>query len=80
MAVSNTVQEFSDNIKYCLRWGYDGHLIILRLKKSSIKEALVTQPEALKVLEARKGGLSSEAEVAAAVTAIDPVLTSAPGH
>jgi hypothetical protein len=75
MALQNTAQSFNDNAKYYLRWGHDGHMEPLRLKKSSLKEALAAQPGALKVLDARKGNLSSEADMVAAVAAIGPSLT-----
>jgi hypothetical protein len=75
MALQTTVQSYSDNARYYLRWGHDGHLEPLHLKKSSLKEALAAQPEALKALETQKGNLGSEAEMAAAIAAIGPSLT-----
>ncbi|RZK23957.1 MAG: hypothetical protein EOO63_17400 [Hymenobacter sp.] len=74
MALQTTAQAFNDNARYYLRWGHDGHTEPLRLKKSSLKEALAAQPSALTALAARKGNLSSEAEMAAAITAIGPTL------
>lgn len=72
---SNTmVDALEETTYYYLRWPADGHLTAVRLKRSSLEQALSGQPGALAALKARKGGLGSEAEVAAAVLAIDPAV------
>lgn len=70
----NTVQRYDDSNKYYVRWASDAQLMPIRLKRGSLKEALAAHPEALKALEAQKGALSTEAEVAAAVAAINAQL------
>jgi hypothetical protein len=72
---SNTmIDALEETTSYYLRWPADGHLTAVRLKRSSLEQALSSQPAALAALKARKGGLSSEAEMAAAVTALDPTV------
>jgi len=72
---SNTmIDALEEATSYYLRWPADGHLTAVRLKRSSLEQALSGQPAALAALKARKGGLSSEAEMAAAVTAFDPTV------
>ncbi len=61
---------------YFLRWPADGHLTPIRLKRASLEQALAGQPAALAALKGRKGNLGSEADMAAAVGAIDPLLTA----
>jgi len=60
---------------YYLRWPADGHLTALRLKRASLEQALVGQPAALAALRARKGALSTEADMVAALAALEPALT-----
>ena len=72
---SNTmVDALEETTAYYLRWPADGHLAAVRLKRGSLEQALSGQPAALAALKARKGGLSTEVEVAAAVLAIDPMV------
>jgi len=72
---SNTlVDALEETTYYYLRWPADGHLAAVRLKRSSLEQALSGQPAALAALKARKGSLGSEAEVAAAVLAIDSTV------
>jgi hypothetical protein len=72
---SNTmIDALEETTSYYLRWPADGHLTAVRLKRSSLEQALSSQPAALAALKARKGGLSAEAEMAAAVTALDPTV------
>lgn len=78
-ASSNTVNVLEEQHYYYLRWPADGHLTALRLKRASLEQALAGQPAALAALKARKGSLSAEADVAAAVVALDPLLAPA-GH
>jgi hypothetical protein len=73
-ASASTVNVLETQTSYYLRWA-DGHFAPLRLKRASLEQALAGQSAALAALKTRKGGLSSEAELAAAVTAIDPLLT-----
>lgn len=61
---------------YYLRWPADGHFTALRLKRASLEQALGGQPAALAALKAQKGNLGSEADMAAAVQAIDPLLAA----
>jgi hypothetical protein len=75
-ASASTVSVLETQTSYYLRWA-DGHLSPLRLKRASLEQALAGQSAALAALKARKGGLSSEADLAAAVVAIDPLLTGA---
>ncbi|MGI4743713.1 MAG: hypothetical protein ACRYG7_51830 [Janthinobacterium lividum] len=78
-ASNSTVNVLEEQQYYYLRWPANGHLTALRLKRASLEQALAGQPAALAALKARRGSLSSEADVAAAVTALDPLLVVA-GH
>ena len=75
-ASNSTVSALEEQKAYFLRWPADGHLTPIRLKRSSLEQALAGQTVALGTLKSRKGSLSSEAEVAAAIEAIDPLLTT----
>ncbi|GAA4507242.1 hypothetical protein GCM10023172_37530 [Hymenobacter ginsengisoli] len=77
-ASNSTVNVLQETTHYYLRWPTDGHLTAVRLKRSSLEQALAGQPAALAALKARKGSLSSEVDVAAAVLALDPVVAA--GH
>ncbi len=57
------------------RWSADGHFTPLKLKRASLEQALAGQPAALAALKARKGSLSSEADLAVALAVVDPLLT-----
>jgi hypothetical protein len=74
-ASASTVSVLETQTSYYLRWATDGHFTPLRLKRASLEQALTGQPAALAALKTRKGNLSSEADLAAAVTTIDPLLT-----
>ena len=74
----STVDVLETTTRYYLRWPADGHLAAVRFKRSSLEQALAGQPAALAALKARKGNLSSEADLAAAVLALDPTIS--PGH
>lgn len=76
MAVSHTVRSFKDLDKYYLRWAADGRMVAVRPKRGSIKDALAEQTVALTAFEARKGNLNSEAELIAALDAINPLLAT----
>lgn len=65
-ATQNVLEE---QTSYALRWPTDGHLTPLRLKRSSLEQALAGQPAALSALAARKGSIGTEADMAAAVLA-----------
>jgi hypothetical protein len=73
-ASASTVSVLETQTNYYLRWA-DGHLSPLRLKRASLEQALAGQAAALAALKTRKGGLNSEADLAAAVIALDPLLT-----
>jgi len=73
---NNTTMVLDEQTRYYLRWPGDGHFTPLKLKRASLEQALAGQPAALAALKARKGSLSSEADLAAAVAAVDPVLTT----
>ena len=75
-ASNSTVSALEEQKAYFLRWPADGHLTPIRLKRSSLEQALAGQTAALGALKSRKGSLSAEAEVAAAIEAIDPLLTT----
>jgi len=74
-ASNNTLSVLEEQMHYYLRWPADGHFTPLKLKRASLEQALAGQPAALAALKARKGGLSSEADLAAAVAVVDPLLT-----
>jgi len=75
-ATNNTMSVLREQTHYYLRWPGDGHFTPLKLKRASLEQALAGQPAALAALKARKGNLSSEADLAAAMTAVDPLLTT----
>jgi hypothetical protein len=75
-ASSSTISVLEAHSYYYLRWATDGRLTPLRLKRASLEQALAGQPAALAALKARKGSLNSEADMAGAVAAIDPLLTA----
>jgi hypothetical protein len=75
-ASNTTVEVLEEKTDYYLRWPTDGHLSVVRLKRGSLEQALSSQPAALAALKTRKGGLNSEAEMAAAVLALDPTVVS----
>lgn len=75
-ASNATTDVLEENTSYYLRWPADSHLTMVRLKRNSLEQALSRQPAALTALKAYKGGLGTEAEVAAAVRAIDPSVTT----
>jgi hypothetical protein len=74
---SNSMMDvLQQTTRYYLRWPTDGHLTAVRLKRSSLEQALASQPAALAALKARKGSIGSEAELAAAVVALDPTVVA----
>lgn len=75
-ASSSSIDVLEEQQAYFLRWPADGHLMPIRLKRASLEQALAGQPAALAALKARKGNLGSEADMAAALVAIDPSLTA----
>ncbi|MDO7886586.1 hypothetical protein [Hymenobacter cheonanensis] len=75
-ASNSTMDVLQTTSSYYLRWPADGHLVAVRPKRSSLEQALAGQPAALAALKAQKGGLGSEAELAAAVQALDPTITT----
>jgi hypothetical protein len=74
-ASSSSIDVLEAQTTYYLRWA-DGRFVPLRLKRASLEQALSGQPAALAALKSRKGNLGSEADMAAAVGAIDPLLTA----
>ena len=68
-----------EEAQYFLRWPSDGRFSPLRLKRASLEHALAAYGPALAALKARKGGLSTEAELGRAVADLEPLL-AAPGH
>ena len=74
-ASNSSVDALEAQTTYYLRWA-DGRFVPLRLKRASLEQALSGQPAALAALKSRKGNLGSEADMAAAVGAIDPLLTA----
>ena len=75
-ASNSSINVLEEQKSYYLHWPADGHFTPIRLKRSSLEQALAGQPAALAALKTRKGSLSSEAEMAAALGAIDPLLTT----
>lgn len=73
-ASATSISALEEQTRYYLRWVADGHFTPMRLKRVALEQALAGQPAALAALKGRKGGLGSEAEMAAAVVAIDPLL------
>lgn len=76
MALQNTVKEFHDNVRYYLRWN-DGHMTEVRPKRSSLQHAFANQPAALQEIKTKRLPIDSETQLAAAVLALDPLLTAA---
>ncbi|MFD1870958.1 hypothetical protein [Hymenobacter bucti] len=74
-ASNTSVSHLEDQTAYYLRWA-DGRFVPVRLKRASLEQALAGQPAALAALKARKGNLGSEADMAAALLALDPLLTA----
>ncbi|MGI4761281.1 MAG: hypothetical protein ACRYF0_11275 [Janthinobacterium lividum] len=64
---NSTMTVLEESVRYYLRWPADGHWTAVRPK-----QALAGQPTALK---AQKATLNSEAELTAAVPALDPTIT-----
>jgi len=60
--------------RYYLRWPADGHLMALRLRRAGLEQAMVGQPAALAALKTHKGALSTEADMVAALVAINATL------
>ena len=77
IALTNTSYSFNETAKYYLRWASDGHMVAIKPKRGSLKDALAGQPEALKALDAQKNNMSTDEALGAVVTSIDPLLTSA---
>jgi hypothetical protein len=75
-ASNSTIAVLETTASYYLRWPADGHLVAVRPKRSSLEQALAGQPTALAALKARKGSLSTETDLAAAVQALDPALAT----
>jgi hypothetical protein len=73
-ASNTTIEALEEKTDYYLRWPADGHLTALRLRRGSLEQALSRHPAALAALKASKGGLSTEAEMAAAVLVIGPAV------
>ncbi len=76
-ASGTSIKVLEEQTHYYLRWPADGHFTAIRLKRAALEQALAGQPAALAALKTRKGGLSSETDLAAAVVAIDPLVTTA---
>lgn len=74
-ASNSSIDALEEQKYYYLRWA-DGRFVPMRLKRASLEQALTGQPAALAALKARKGNLGSEADLAAALVAIDPLLTA----
>jgi hypothetical protein len=75
-ASSSTISVLEEQKFYYLRRPAEGRLTPVRLKRASLEQALAGQPAALAALKTRKGSLNSEADMAAAVAAIEPLLTA----
>lgn len=75
-ASNSSSKQYEEVTTYYLRWPTDGHFTTVKPKRSSLEQALAGQPAALAALKARKGSLSSEADLAAAVQALAPTITA----
>jgi hypothetical protein len=75
-ASGRMVAALEDQSAYYLRWPANNQWVPLRLKRANLEQALAGQPAALAALKARKGNFSNEADMAAAVLAIAPLLTA----
>jgi hypothetical protein len=75
---TSTIQRYDESNKYYVRWANAGQLVAVRLKRGSLKEALAGHAEALRALETYKGPLNTEAEIAAAISSIDGLVTAKP--
>lgn len=73
-ASATSISALEEQTHYYVRWVADGRFTLVRLKRASLEQALAGQPAALAALKARKGSLGSEADMAAAIAAIDPLL------
>ncbi|QKG53106.1 hypothetical protein [Hymenobacter sp. BRD67] len=78
-AATTTVNTLVEQSNYYLRWVSNDKFSPLRLKQASLEQVLTAYPAALAALKARKGRLSSEADLIHAVTELEPLL-SAPSH
>jgi hypothetical protein len=76
-ASSTMANVLAEQTHYYLRWPADGHFTPLKLKRAGLEQALAGQPAALAALKAHKGSLNSEADLAAALVVVDPLLTNA---
>ncbi|AMJ66114.1 hypothetical protein [Hymenobacter sp. PAMC 26628] len=72
-AAPASVSAYADRPKYYLR-GPNGRLAEVRPKRASLQEVLAAYPAAEQALKARKGSLSTEAELCATVAALDPLV------
>lgn len=75
-ASATSINALEEQTRYYVRWVADGRFTVMRLKRAALEQALAGQPAALAALKNRKGSLSSEADMAAAVVAIDPLLAA----
>ena len=72
-AAPTSVSTYADQPKYFLQ-GPQGPPAEVRPKRASLQEALAAYPAAQQALKARKGSINSEAELRAAVAALDPLV------
>ena len=74
---SNTMsKQYEEKAAYYLRWPADGHFTAVKPKRSSLEQALAGQPAALAALKGSIGSIGSEEELAAAVLALAPAITT----
>lgn len=76
-ASTNNVAVLEAQTAYYLRYPTDGRFVAVKPRRASLEQALAGQPAALAALKARKGSLGTEAELAAAVAAVAPLITGA---
>ncbi|MGI4834722.1 MAG: hypothetical protein ACRYFK_14800 [Janthinobacterium lividum] len=74
---TNAIATLEEQTRYYLRWPADGHFSTVKPRRASLEQALAGQPAALAALKARKGSLGTEAELAAAVAAVAPLVAGA---
>lgn len=75
-ATSSTRDVMEEGTRLYLRWPADGMLVAVRPKRSSLEQALASPPAALAALKARKGSISSEAELVAAGQVLAPTIVA----
>ena len=72
---TTTIAVLEEETRYYLRWVADGHYGTLKPKRASLEQALAGHASALAALKARKGSVSTEAELVAALATVASELS-----